>query len=166
MHRLGEILALGQDRYTDLYTELTEATITFVDDFYEALNGTQPVKLTIATKPDTREFVYRQFLKRWGTEVNITKTNPEFVEVNARDANKGNALAELCEMLHVPLSRVMAFGDNYSDMPMLQISGGKVLMENASDEIKSALKRECADLIIAPSNEDDGVANVIESILR
>jgi hydroxymethylpyrimidine pyrophosphatase-like HAD family hydrolase len=48
---------------------------------------------------------------------------------------------------------------------MLAVSGGKVLMDNASDEIKSDLKSRFSDLIIAPSNEDDGVAEIIERIL-
>jgi len=33
------------------------------------------------------------------------------------------------------------------------------------DDIKSDLKGRFDDLIIAPSNEDDGVADIIESLL-
>ena len=59
----------------------------------------------------------------------------------------------------------MAFGDNYSDLPMLAVSGGKILMDNASDDIKLELKSRFDDLIIAPSNEDNGVAKIVESVI-
>jgi hydroxymethylpyrimidine pyrophosphatase-like HAD family hydrolase len=75
-------------------------------------------------------------------------------------------LTELCRILDIPLSKTIAFGDNYSDLPMIAVSGGKVLMDNSSDEIKVELKSRFSDLIIAPSNEDDGVAVIIESIME
>ena len=67
-------------------------------------------------------------------------------------------------MLGVPIDRTVAFGDNYIDLPMLKVAGGKVLMDNASEEIKAELRAEFNDLIVAPSNEDDGVARIIETL--
>lgn len=163
VHYPDKILALKRDKYTDIYANQTGATFTFVDDFYELIRGTQPTKLIIIVDAHMRESVYQQLLERWGTEANITRTNPEYVEVNAKGVDKGNALVELCRILHVPISQTMAFGDNYSDLPMLEVAGGKVLMDNASDEIKTELKGKFNDLIIATSNEDDGVARIIET---
>jgi Cof subfamily protein (haloacid dehalogenase superfamily) len=165
VHYPDRILAPKRDKYTDIYANQTGATFTFVDEFYELIKGTQPTKLIIIVDADMRESVYQQFLERWGTEANITKTNPEYVEVNTKGVDKGNALAELCRIVGVPLNQIMAFGDNYSDLPMLEVAGGKVLMDNASDEIKAELRREFSDLIIAPSNENDGVARIIERYL-
>ena len=164
VHYPDKILALKRDKYTDIYANQTGATFTFVDDFYELIEGTQPTKLIAIVHADMREDVYQQFLERWGAEANITKTNPEYVELNAKGVDKGKALIELCGIVSVPVDQVMAFGDNYSDLPMLEVAGGKILMDNASDEIKTELKREFNDLIIAPSNEDDGVARIIETI--
>jgi len=165
VHYPDKILALKQDKYTDIYHNQTGATFTFVSDLYEIISGSQPTKLIIVVDADIREDVYQQFLKKWGDKANITKTNPEYVEVNAKGVDKGVALIELCRILDIPISQTMAFGDNYSDLPMLTVSGGKILMDNASDDIKSELKEKFSDLIIAPSNEDDGVAYIIESLL-
>ena len=136
-----------------------------MDDFYKIIAGTQPTKLIIVVDVEIREDVYQHFVQKWGSRANITKTNPEYVEVNAKGVDKGVALTKLCGILNIPLSQTMAFGDNYSDLPMLAVSGGKFLMDNASDEIKSDLKNRFSDLIIAPSNEDDGVAEIIENII-
>jgi Cof subfamily protein (haloacid dehalogenase superfamily) len=164
VHYPDKILALEQDKYTDIYHNQTGATFTFVDGFYQIIAKTQPTKLIIVVDVEIREHVYQQFLQKWGAKANITKTNPEYVEVNAKGVDKGVALTELCRILDIPLSQTMAFGDNYSDLPMLAVSGGKVLMDNASDDIKADLKGRFSDLIIAPSNEDDGVAYIIESM--
>ena len=165
VHYPEKILALEQNRYTDIYHNQTGATFTFVSDFYDMIKGGQPTKLIIIVDAGIRDDVYKQFVQKWGNIVNITRTNPEYVEVNAKGVDKGTALTELCGMLGLDLAQVMAFGDNYSDLPMLGVSGGKVLMDNASDEIKSELKSKFSDLIIAPSNEDDGVAEIIESLI-
>jgi hypothetical protein len=164
VHYPDKILASERDRYTDIYANQTGATFTFVDGFYDLTKGTQPTKLIIIVDADIRENVYGQFVERWGTEANITRTNPEYVEVNAKGVDKGNALAELCRIVDVPLDQAIAFGDNYSDLPMLEVAGGKVLMDNASDEIKAELKGKFNDLIIAPSNEDHGVAKIVETL--
>ncbi len=165
VHYPDKILALKQDRYTDIYHNQTGATFTFVDDFYKIISGSQPTKLIIVVDVEIRENVYQQFLQKWGERANITKTNPEYVEVNTKGVDKGVALIELCRILDVPLDQTMAFGDNYSDLPMLAVSGGKILMDNASDDIKSDLKGRFSDLIIAPSNEDNGVAKIVESVI-
>lgn len=162
VHHPDKILTLERSKYTDIYHNQTGATFTFVDDFYQHISGTQPTKLITIVEPDMRESVYQQFLERWGDEANITKTNPEYVELNAKGAHKGNALTELCRILDVPISQTIAFGDNYNDLPMLEAAGGKVLMDNASGEIKAKLESKFNNLIIAPSNEDDGVAKIIE----
>ena len=165
MHYTDKILALKRDKYTDIYANQTGATFTFVDDFYEVIAGTQPTKLITIVDAEMRESVYQTFVEKWGAEANITKTNPEYVELNAKGIHKGNALIELCRILDVPIEQTMAFGDNYSDLPMLEIARGKVLVDNASDEIKSELRGKFKDLIIAPSNEDDGVAEIIENMV-
>ncbi|MBD3181025.1 Cof-type HAD-IIB family hydrolase [Candidatus Poribacteria bacterium] len=165
VHYPDKILAMKQDKYTDIYHNQTGATFTFARDFYQIIENTQPTKLITIVKPEMREQVYQQFVQKWGNEANITRTNPEYVELNAKGVDKGKALIELCRILNIPIKQTMAFGDNYSDLPMLEVAGGKVLMDNASDEIKKDMTGRFDDLIIAPSNEDSGVAQIIEQIL-
>lgn len=51
--------------------------------------------------------------------------------------------------------RVVAFGDNLNDIPMLQAADVAVAVENALPEVK-----EIADIVIGP-NTDDAVAEFI-----
>ena len=128
VHHPDKILALEQNKYTDIYHNQTGATFTFVDDFYQRIAGTRPTKLITIVEPEMRETVHQQFVERWGEEANITRTNPEYVELNAKGVDKGIALIELCRILDVPIRQTMAFGDNYSDLPMIELAGGKVLI--------------------------------------
>jgi hydroxymethylpyrimidine pyrophosphatase-like HAD family hydrolase len=74
-------------------------------------------------------------------------------------AHKGGALAALTREWGIPRERVIAVGDNTIDLTMIQWAGLGVAVANAVERLKQA-----ADLI-APSNDDDGVAWVIQNYL-
>lgn len=52
---------------------------------------------------------------------------------------------------------IIAFGDDYADIGMLQLCGTGVAMGNAIDEVKDK-----ADVVIG-SNDEDGIAVFIEN---
>ena len=59
------------------------------------------------------------------------------VDVTARDATKGRALAWRAEQLGLTRDEVMAIGDNFNDLEMLEFAGTPVVMGNAVDGLKS-----------------------------
>ena len=79
---------------------------------------------------------------------------------NAGDVGGGKALGmgEYLKREGIDRSETMAFGDGENDLTMLQMAGLGVAMENACAEAKAA-----AD-IVAPSCDEDGVAQMIEKI--
>ena len=83
-----------------------------------------------------------------------------FLEFQHGAASKWSALAVLCRSLGVAPGEVVAIGDDENDISMLRSAGLGVAMANAPYEVKSA-----AD-IVAPSNDEDGVALVIEKLLE
>jgi len=92
----------------------------------------------------------------YGERVNITKSKPYFLEMTDGSVNKGVALAALAEHFGINQSEVMAIGDSFNDLEMINYAGLGVAMGNARPEIQ-----ERAD-VITTSNEDDGVAVAIE----
>lgn len=78
------------------------------------------------------------------------------IEINSPDAHKGAALKHLCAHLGIPLANAMSFGDGSNDISMLQSAGVGVIMSNADSELL-----HFGD-IIAPSCDEDGVAQIIE----
>ncbi len=74
--------------------------------------------------------------------------------------SKATALQRLATSAGIHRSEVMAIGDNWNDFEMLQWSGQAIVMGNASVDLRAHAKTRGWKQ--APSNEDDGVAAVLE----
>ena len=82
-----------------------------------------------------------------------------WVDVINANVNKGNAIKVIQEIYGISPEECVAFGDYMNDYEMLQNCGESYAMENAHDEIKKVAK------YIAPSNDDEGVMQVLKKIL-
>ena len=78
------------------------------------------------------------------------------IEVNGGGVHKGKTLLWLAKRLGIKREEVMAFGDGTNDMKMIRDVGVGVCMANGVQVVK-----DVAD-IIAPSNDEEGVAKTIE----
>jgi hypothetical protein len=96
--------------------------------------------------------------KSWGA-FEISNSHPLNIEFNAPGISKASGLEEVCQILHVPMDETVAVGDSLNDLAMIARAGFGVAMGNAQEEVKRA-----ADWI-APTNEEDGVAEVIRRYL-
>jgi Cof subfamily protein (haloacid dehalogenase superfamily) len=77
--------------------------------------------------------------------------------------SKGWALERLAERLGIDRKETMAIGDNWNDADMLDWAAQGVLMSNASAELRAMAKMRGWKQ--AMSNDQDGVAMVLESLL-
>jgi len=91
--------------------------------------------------------------------VTLTKAIVNNIEVNHRSVNKGAGLKQLCRILKLEPTNVMAIGDSDNDLQMLQFAGLGVAMGNASADVKAV-----ANHVTLPFDED-GVANAIEKFV-
>ena len=88
------------------------------------------------------------------------KTAPVLIEVMNKNANKGNAVKLMSEKLNFKIDEIMAIGNEMNDIPMLDMAGFSVAMENANDFLKPH-----ADYITL-SNNKAGVGEVIERLIE
>lgn len=58
-------------------------------------------------------------------------------------ADKGLGVQKLCQALGLRLEEVMAFGDNYNDVSMLERVGFPYLMESAAPELQARFSSRC-----------------------
>lgn len=77
--------------------------------------------------------------------------------------SKGVALEKLARRRGLRREEIMAIGDNYNDAEMLRFAGHPVLMGNASQELLASGR--AWGWRIAPANDEDGVARVVEDVL-
>lgn len=90
--------------------------------------------------------------------VNNSWANPDFIDLHITnsESTKKHAIEELLKILEIKKDEAIGVGDSLNDMPLFESVGFKVAMGNAPKELK-----EQADYV-APSVEEDGVADVIE----
>jgi len=78
------------------------------------------------------------------------------LDITAPDATKGRALAWRAEQLGLSRDEVMAVGDNFNDLEMLEYAGVPVVMGNAVEELK------CRGWHVTGHQDDAGLAQAIE----
>lgn len=78
-----------------------------------------------------------------GLQLDPVLSEHNFLELLPPGSSKGAALAQLCASLDIPLSRVVAFGDNLNDVEMLQAAGLGVAMASGAEGLKNQ-----ADLVV------------------
>lgn len=146
--------------WTRLYVARTGARPIYREDLFDWFRGKASTKCLLLDHPPRVEERLAIWRERCGHELYVTISDPEYLEFMNPTATKGWALRSLCEHLAIDVADTAAFGDARNDLPLIEAAGYGVAMANARPEL-----REAADLI-ARSNEDDGVAQVIEGWLR
>lgn len=96
-----------------------------------------------------------------GDLATLTHSSREgLLEISASGVSKATALAALAAELGVAAERAIAFGDMPNDLPMLAWAGHSVAVENAHPRVLAAVDE------VTGSNDDDGVARVLERLYR
>lgn len=88
----------------------------------------------------------------------MSSTIRNFETMN-KGITKGRAVERLASYYNISPEEIIGIGNNENDMPMLRYAGLGVAMGNAEEELKIM-----ADYI-APTNDEDGVAAVIEKFV-
>ncbi|WP_312123660.1 HAD hydrolase family protein, partial [Pantoea vagans] len=73
--------------------------------------------------------------------------------------SKGKRLAQWVESLGLSMSDVIAFGDNYNDLSMLETAGLGVAMGNADEAIKARAKK------VIGTNLETGIADTLRQFV-
>lgn len=92
-------------------------------------------------------------------DLTIVQYHTNFFSIGNRDINKGTAIKWLCEYLKIDMQDTLAVGDSFNDLPMFEVVGHPVVMDNAHQAIKTYGEW------IAPNNDNHGVCRAIEHYL-
>ena len=147
-----------ENHFTKLYQTIAAVPVVPVGDPVKFLVGRKesPSKLTVIDYEGNLERMEAFLADKFSGKLTVTKSHKYFLEITHKDATKGKALKYLAEDFGMQASEVMAFGDSFNDMDMLQYAGLGVAVANGRPELKAV-----ADLVTG-TNLLDGVAEVIE----
>lgn len=89
----------------------------------------------------------------------ITASHVNNIEINHKEANKGAGVSMLAAHYGILAEQVAVMGDSYNDLPMFEMAGYKIAMENAAPVLK-----QTADFITL-SHTENGVAAGLRHLL-
>ena len=98
-------------------------------------------------------------LKGWSDYFNVIRDTDHGLEVVEKTVSKGAALKVVCQKFNIPLSNVMAIGNEGSDIAMIRQAGLGIAMGNACEELK-----QCATYV-TKTNTECGVGYAIEKYI-
>ena len=95
----------------------------------------------------------------FGQRATATRSQPYYLDVTHKDANKGAVVEFLSRQLNVPAIEIATIGDQPNDVLMFKRSGFSIAMGNASDEVKRQASRT------TDSYTDEGFAKAMERFI-
>jgi Cof subfamily protein (haloacid dehalogenase superfamily) len=95
-----------------------------------------------------------------GSLVDVVMAGPGVVEILPLGLSKATGLSLAARRLGLRAADTVAFGDMPNDIPMFGWAAHGVAMANAHEELKAVAHE------ITASNEDDGIAVVLEQLLQ
>ena len=112
-------------------------------------------KIMLMGNKDNTDGLFPVLQKNFSQTLNLYRSNDTLIEIAPKSVSKLTAI-KLLLGAHESLNNVIAFGDNYNDIEMLQNVGRGVAVANAREEVKSIARD------LALKNSEDGVALYIK----
>lgn len=160
IHALTEnsVITPKHNPYTEVESSINK--IPALEMPVEAVSeDTLIVKVMFVDAPEVLDAILPK-LPQWVKDrYTILRSAPIFLEFLDPEVNKGMGVHAVTEALGLKQSQVICVGDAQNDLAMIEYAQLGVAMGNATDELKAA-----ADFVTL-SNEQDGVAHVIEQFM-
>jgi Cof subfamily protein (haloacid dehalogenase superfamily) len=103
---------------------------------------------------------YQNILKdKIGDSVNYCTSRPTFLEFIDKNVSKAVAMEKIGEHFNIKREEMIAIGDGFNDLSMIEYAGLGVAMGNAPEAIKAKAN------FVTLSNDEDGIALVLDKFL-
>jgi Cof subfamily protein (haloacid dehalogenase superfamily) len=126
-----------------------------VEDFDDRLDTVAKI-VGVSDDPDRVRRCEADAQAAFGHRATANRSQPYYLDITHKDANKGAVVAYLSACLAVPAGEIATIGDQPNDVLMFRRSGLSIAMGNASDQVKAQ-----AD-VTTDSYNDEGFAKAIE----
>jgi Cof subfamily protein (haloacid dehalogenase superfamily) len=146
------------------WLEVNRPYIKFVVPLEDALTEEDPLQAMYCGRVGVMEAAQQRLaLAGFLDEITIMKTQYDhrdlcILDILTRNCSKGHALRRWANDQGIPREHIMAIGDNYNDLEMLEFAGFPVIMGNASEDLKQNGWK------ITASNTESGVALALEEL--
>ncbi len=154
----GIVANMHNDEFMELEAFINHMDIVHYQNPLEQI--TAPVNKCLGTAPvETALKFVKIFADKFQGYISVGRSEPFYIELMPLGIDKAVSLGRLSAMVGLGRENVIACGDGFNDISMVEYAGLGVAMANAQDELK-----EVADYVTY-SNDEDGVAYIIEKYI-
>lgn len=160
MSYLGQDLISDQvdNSYVQGEAKLNDMGMRQIDDLGAFIDF--PVnKVLLAADPDYVASILDEFKAPYD-DLSIYRSAPFYIEIMAQNIDKAASLDCLVKHMGIKQEEVIAFGDGYNDLSLIEYAGMGVAMGNAVDEVKEKANK------ITLSNNEDGIAYMLSQLIE
>lgn len=149
----------NEDEYVIVEGNINDIEVKKIESFKDNLKN--PIhKVLLTGKPEYVASIVEEFKQPYGDSLSIYRSAPFFIEVMAQGIDKAASLDRLAKSLGIKQEEVMAFGDGYNDLSMIEYAGMGISMANGVDGVKERAN------FITLSNDEDGIAYALDKFLK
>ena len=158
LYKDGKILIKKRTFYSDRYAKLCncpfveygEGLADYVKD-----SGLEPIKVLLMDDPSKIDALLPRLQEEFKEKLLVNTSKKWLIEMVNKDINKGEAVARMAKKHGISREEIICIGDSPNDISMIQYAGLGVCVANGHNYIKNMADYIC------PSNNEDGVAHVI-----
>lgn len=109
--------------------------------------------------PEKIASLYQTLIQRFGEQLHLYRSKDTYLEIAPKPISKATGLKKILEHGYaIGLDEVVAFGDGYNDIDLLEQVGWGVAVANAFPEVKAVANE------VTKHHKEDGVASTLARI--
>jgi len=155
------VLTEEGSKWAEEYKNISQVDMQFSSDILgDAKTLDNIIKVIFLSAKVDGELLKSSLLASLEGRADVVFSSEYILEVGPLAASKGNALKWLCAKKGISLDQVIAIGDNYNDLTMIEAAGMGVAVANAVDHLK-----DLASFVTTKESHQGAVAEVIERFI-
>ncbi|MCP9358109.1 HAD family hydrolase [Liquorilactobacillus satsumensis] len=109
---------------------------------------------------NSKKYFTEVFEPKYGKNFSVTVGDTIWIDIMNPGIDKGKAMQKLAEKLDISSDQMMAFGDTYNDVEMLQAVKYSYIVKNASKDMRKYAN------FVTETNDNYGVIKVLEQVVN
>ncbi len=156
------IIATADTKALQFYRQVIKTPVKFVQNLCDGLDDAPCKCLAIETDDVSKLERFRDFMKEYSVEHNITMlySTPNLLEIFPSSSGKGKSVKWLAEYLNIPGIVTVAAGDEQNDVSMLESADVAIAMKNGIEKVKNV-----STVVTDFDNDHDGLADALEDLI-
>ncbi|HHG8774174.1 TPA: HAD family hydrolase [Raoultella planticola] len=133
--------------------------ITLADNLSQTVVDADKFTVYFPNK-NSKQYFTEVFKPEYGNDFSVTVGDTIWIDIMNAGVDKGKAITLLGHHLGLAPEQMMAFGDTYNDIEMLQAVAHSYIVKNAHDDMRKYAR------FVTDSNDESGVTNVISRLIK